>query len=58
MKPELIKHMLTELQSPSKTLTPWELGFLESVSDQFDRRGTLSEKQYEILENIYAEKTA
>lgn len=54
--PELIQHFLSSLESPSKRLSPWELNFLESVSDQFSRRGDLSERQFEILERLYAEK--
>lgn len=45
-------------EEPSKELTEWELGFMASVTDQFDRRGHLSERQEEILERIYAEKTS
>lgn len=54
---ELIKHFLHELETPYKELTAWETDFVESVSDQFTRKGTLSDKQYTILERIYAEKT-
>ena len=56
--PEIIKHFLRELELPAKELTKWERDFIDSISDQFDRRGSLSDKQFEILENIYAEKTA
>ena len=56
--PEVIKHFLSELENPVKRLTNWELGFLESISDQFERSGNLSEKQFECLERIYADKTA
>jgi len=49
--------MLQALESPHKDLTEWEENFLESISDQFDKRGTLSDKQFEILDRIYAEKT-
>lgn len=55
---ETILHFLTELQSPAKPLTQWEENFIESVSDQFGNRGTITAKQFEILERIYAEKTA
>lgn len=54
----MIQHMISELTDPSKPLTQWEKNFHESVSDQFSRGRTLSEKQFEILERIYAEKTA
>lgn len=55
---ETIKHFLKELESPSKKLTDWEERFLESIAGQFEERGTLSDKQFEVLENLYAEKTA
>ncbi len=40
-----------------KRLSKWEEDFLESISDQLERTGSLSERQAEILERIYAEKT-
>lgn len=55
---EMIEHMLKELERPVKDTTPWEMNFLISIQDQFNRKGTLSDKQFEILERIYAEKTA
>lgn len=55
--PEFIEHMFKTLQRPSRDLTAWELGFLADIADQFDRRSTLTDKQFEILERIYAEKT-
>ena len=54
----LVAHMLDALETPSKELTKWESDFVESVSGQFERCGSLSERQAEILERIYAEKTA
>lgn len=54
---EVIMHMLQTLEMPTRRLTAWELQFLESVSDQFTRRGSLSERQFGTLERIYAEKT-
>lgn len=41
---DLIAHMIYSLDTPSKALTPWEIGFIASVDDQFARRGDLSEK--------------
>ena len=55
---QLIEHMLNELGHPIKDLTKWEDDFVSSLNNQFDTRGTLSDKQFEILERIYAEKTA
>ncbi len=45
------------LDESKKRLTKWEEGFIESISDQLDRTGSLSERQAEILERIYSEKT-
>jgi hypothetical protein len=55
---ELIAHMLNELDTPIKALSPWENQFIESLTDQVNRGATLSDKQFDILERIYAEKTA
>lgn len=46
----MIQHCLVECEDK---LTKWEESFLESISDQFDSRGTLSEKQMEILDRVY-----
>ena len=54
---QVIQQMLNQLETPSKDLTKWEENFLESIAEQFETRGTLSDKQYEILDRIYAEKT-
>lgn len=52
-----IRHMLAMLPVDGDTefddLSEFEQEFLPSVRDQFGRKGTLSEKQYEILERIY-----
>lgn len=55
---ETIAHFLKELERPARSLTAWELDFLESITDQFTHKGTLSDKQFSVLERIYTEKTA
>ena len=55
-KPEVIADWLEQCEN-SRKLTKWETDFIESVAEQFDRRGTISDRQEEILERIYAEKT-
>lgn len=55
--PTVLRAWIEALETPSKPLTPWELSFLESVSDQLERRGSLSASQIEHLERMYAEKT-
>ena len=39
-------------------LTAWELSFTESVSDQLSQGRPLTERQAEILEKIWSEKSA
>ena len=55
---KLIDHMFISLDSPNKELTKWEEDFLASIYEQWEVRRWLSEKQYEILDRIYAEKTS
>jgi hypothetical protein len=54
---EAIQRMLEALKTPVKELSKWEENFLESVAEQFETRHSLSERQYEILDNLYSEKT-
>lgn len=56
VKSEIIADWLECCENKARNLTHWERSFLESVQDQFDRSGHLSEKQVEILERIYTEK--
>ena len=55
---EWIEHMFRDLERPKNPLTTWELEFLTSIKDQFDRRGSLSVKQTDILSRIYEERTS
>ncbi len=55
---DLARHMLESLESPSRELTKWEENFIESVAEQYQTKGWLSDRQLEILEKIYAEKTS
>ena len=52
--PELIKHYISTLSSAS--LTQWEESFVNSVGDQFKRKGSLSPKQVSTLRKIFEEK--
>lgn len=45
------------LNEASDELNDWENSFIESISLKLDRRNPLTERQEEILERIYAEKT-
>jgi hypothetical protein len=48
-----LKEVFDDVEANTDRLTEWERQFLESVSDQFTQRGSLSEKQLEVLERIY-----
>ena len=49
---------LEAIEIDGRNLTTWEEEFVGSIRDRFDRGWTsLTEKQAEILERIYAEKT-
>lgn len=49
---KVIDYMLKAIDNP-KVLTKWEEEFIDSVKDQFDSKGNLSDRQCEILEKIY-----
>ena len=53
---EVLKHWITSVNDEGRSLTDWEVQFMESITEQFDNSGGLSEKQEEILEKIYVEK--
>lgn len=60
MKPdEAVKaaHYLKTVLEDGVGLSKWESDFIQSLDDQFSERGSLSEKQMEVLERIYTDKT-
>ena len=54
---EVLQGWIDAVNDGGRGLTDWETNFMESVTEQFDSSGRLSERQQEILEKIYAEKT-
>jgi hypothetical protein len=54
----LVLHMLQDLETPSRELTKWEEDFIASVTEAFSIWHNLTERQFEILDRIYAEKTS
>jgi hypothetical protein len=55
---ELLQQWIDDiLEEASDNLSDWESSFVDSVHSQLNRKGQLSERQEEILEKIYAEKT-
>jgi hypothetical protein len=55
---EVIVHWIDVILTEGRGLTKWERDYCESLSEQMGSRGSISDRQFEILERIYAEKTA
>jgi len=55
--PEIHKLWVKRCLEDGKGITAWEDNFLTSLETQLERGKSLSEKQVEVLERIYAEKT-
>jgi len=47
-----VPDLLDQIDAAGSCLTKWEKEFIESVQDQYDRRGDLSERQIQVLRNI------
>ena len=54
---DIIKWQLKWIGENASELTPSELELVISFEEQFKRRGSLSPRQMEILEEIYARRT-
>lgn len=52
-----IESMIEDCENRSEKLSEWELGFIDDISRQFDRTGSLSEKQNNKLETIWGKVT-
>jgi len=48
----------TILNEAEDRLSDWERNFIESISNQMDERGWISDKQVVVLERIYSSKTS
>jgi hypothetical protein len=57
MNDEQVKQMVDTIQNEGRNLTEWEDNFVKSCITQYKRKGSLSERQVEIIERIYAQKT-
>ncbi len=55
--PKVIENWINTINEEGVNLSKWEISFMESVTDQFSRKNWVSEKQEEIIERIYSEKT-
>jgi hypothetical protein len=56
-KQQVYEKWLSAIEKDGVNLSTWEEEFVSSVRAQFDKRGFLSDKQAEIIERIYAERT-
>lgn len=59
---QMYKTWVDIIQTDGVNMTKWETDFVESINEQLEknkhREIPLSEKQVEILERIYADRTA
>lgn len=54
---EQLARFVSELKESDLELSKWEESFLDSVGGKLSKGWTLSDRQIEILERLYAEKT-
>jgi hypothetical protein len=52
-----VASMLDDLELCRDDLSPWESDFVDSLAEQWEEREWLSERQTEILQKIWDEKT-
>jgi len=52
----LVKEWIERINDEAVNVTEWELGFMESITEQMERTGSLSDKQKDIVERIYTNK--
>jgi len=55
---ETIEYWIETVNTEGKNLSKWEEDFMKSITEQFEEKKWLSDKQEDILERIYAEKTS
>lgn len=55
---DVINHWIETVNTEARNLSKWEQDFMDSITEQFSRKGFISDRQEEILERIYAEKTS
>jgi len=53
---QVIEDWINRINEEGVNLSKWEISFMESVTDQFQRRKWISDKQEDIIERIYTEK--
>jgi len=51
-----LEHMISAVNDEGICLTEWELGFMESITEWFEKSNRLSDSQIEMLDRIYTNK--
>lgn len=54
---QVLKQWVADLRDVEGSLTEWESSFLDSITTQMEKWGNLTDRQQEVLERIYAERT-
>lgn len=54
----VIREWIELVNTEGRGLTKWEQDFMESITQQFYETASLSDRQEEILERIYSERTS
>lgn len=58
-KPKAVIQSWIELvNTEGRGLSKWEQDFMDSITEQFEERGAISDRQEEILERIYSNRTS
>lgn len=56
-EPKRIQWILDNLSEPHIEMSEWEEKFFESIGKQFERKRSLSDAQYDKLEEVYTRLT-
>lgn len=54
---EVIQRWISTIQKDGRGLTPWENTFIADVARQAAGHGKFSDRQVELIERIYSDKT-
>lgn len=54
--PEVIEDWINRINEEGVNLSKWEEDFVDSITDQWNARKSISAKQEDILERIYTDK--
>jgi hypothetical protein len=56
-KAAIISHWIAVINEEGRGLTKWETDFMYSITEQWEEKGWMSNRQVEILERIYGNRT-